>query len=110
MDVDDEGRTWRKDVISSARLSQVCFNLSYLAAGLADVPFPSNASPDQMGHIVPPAGSDLPRGLLPVGHAPPKEGTQEMMPEPPQVAPFDIKEQRLYIEVLQVSEYFPPIS
>lgn len=65
MDVDDEGRTWRKDVISSARLSQVCFNLSYLSAGLAevpDVPFPSNASPDQMGHIVPPAGSGSAQG------------------------------------------------
>ncbi|CAG5932572.1 unnamed protein product [Menidia menidia] len=74
------------------------------------------AFPGQPGHIVPPAGPGSSSGPSPGGTSPehlPREATRrhpEQMPEPPQLAPLHVEEQRLYSEPLPDGRASHPIS
>ncbi|KAM9705111.1 thioredoxin reductase 1, cytoplasmic-like isoform 2-T2 [Menidia menidia] len=74
------------------------------------------AFPGQPGHIVPPAGPGSSSGPSPGGTSPehlPREVARrhpDQMPEPPQLAPLHVEEQRLYSEPLPDGRASHPIS
>ncbi|XDV11088.1 hypothetical protein PO909_000118 [Leuciscus waleckii] len=94
--------------------------------GCPDLPLPGHflqlfrgdtkAFPGQPGYIVPPACPWSSSGPPPVGTCPehlPGKATrrhQEQMPEPPQLAPLDVEEQRLYSELLPSDRASHPLS
>ncbi|CAM4549908.1 unnamed protein product [Leuciscus chuanchicus] len=76
----------------------------------------TEAFPGQPGDIVPPACPRSSPGSPPGGtcleHLPGKASRRhpEKMPEPPQLAPLDVEEQRLYSELLPSDQASHPIS
>ncbi len=76
----------------------------------------SEAFPCQSGDIIPPACPGSSQGSPPGGTCPehlPKKASRrhlEQMPKPPQLAPLDVEEQRLYSELLLSDRAPHPIS